>query len=113
MSDYNHFTLIGRLAEDIDVRLTVDKSEYALWKIIINEPYKDAEGRELSTFLSGTWYPKKIDIVKKYPKGTPVLISGKLVTKEEFYSDGGKKYTPVLRAEHISKLPQTKNKEAI
>lgn len=111
MSEFNNFRLLGRLAEDVELYLDVNKKQFASWNLIVNEPFKDQKGNPVSLYLSGVWYPRDVDIIKAYTKGSPVLIKGHVSIKNEKYSDGGNKYTPVLCADSILFLPQKKNEK--
>lgn len=111
MSEFNNFNLIGRLAENLEVYLDGNKKEFASWRLIINEPFKNSKNENISTYVSGVWYPKDIHVIKKYKKGCPVLVRGHIGIKKEKYSDGGNKYTPVLCADGILFLPKTQKEE--
>jgi single-strand DNA-binding protein len=101
----NTVTLIGNLAEDLELRFTGGNVAMANVTIAVNRRrYKDGEWvSELDGFFRGTlWREQAENAAQSLHKGDRVMISGTLEQRSWEANDGQKRYAIEVRIDDIA-----------
>lgn len=95
--DFNHFTAIGRLGKDPEIRFMTDGKAVANFSIACGESWTDkttGEKKEKMEWIPIVIWGKLAEVAGKYlKKGSRVLIAGKLQTRVWEDKEGAKRST--------------------
>jgi single-strand DNA-binding protein len=111
MKSLNRVTLLGRLAGDVELHQTKNKSSLASFAVVTNRNSIDAEGVkvEIADFHRVVAFSKLADICSQYLfKGSAVLVEGKLVNKSFDNKDGVKQFRTEILLDYLNILPSSK-----
>lgn len=93
----NFTTVQGRLVADPELKTTTSGVSVANFRVAWSEKYKEVETK---LFLNCTAWRSTADFVCKYfSKGKPIVVEGKLYTKEYNDRDGNKRTSTELTVE--------------
>lgn len=84
MSTLNQVTLMGNVTRDIEIRYTPNGTAVGNIGLAMNRKWKDQANnlREEVTFVDLQVWGKSAEFVQKhFPKGTPMLVCGRLKTE--------------------------------
>lgn len=77
----NSFTGIGRIVNDLEVKMTQGNKAYCKFAIAVNRKFKNKEGKYDADFIDCIVWEQRADFLNKYAgKGSMVAISGELQT---------------------------------
>lgn len=97
----NKVLLIGRIANDIELRTTQSGMSVASYRLAVNRR-KSANGQQEADFFSCIAWDKGAEFAAKYlTKGMKIAIAGHLQTRSWDAQDGSKRYvTEIVVDEH-------------
>ena len=93
----NKVILTGRIASDIELKVTPSEVNVCSFRVAVNRRFKNAEGQYEADFISCVAWRGQADFISKYfNKGDPIEIVGSIQTRT-YEKDGNKVYiTEVL-----------------
>ena len=96
---------IGRIATDIESKVTQSGISWATFKIAVNRRFKNAEGKRDADFLPVVAWRQTADYVKQYGhKGDRVAVCGSVQVRSYDAQDGQKRYVTEINADEIELL---------
>ena len=99
----NSVILIGRVANDIEVRYTASQMAVAIFAVAVDRPVKDGEKK--ADFPRVTVFGKQAENCERYTrKGLKIGIQGRLQTGSYKGKDGHTVYTTDVIAERVEFL---------
>lgn len=111
----NKVILLGRLANDPDVRFTQSGKQVTSFKLAVNRP-KNKDGESQADFIPIVLWGKTAEVAGNYlAKGHRLLVEGRLQTRNYEADDGTKRYvTEVIGSsiEFIEKKEQSQPSQA-
>ncbi len=110
----NRVTVSGNLTRDAQVRVTPNGVSVASLSIATTESWKDASGewQERTHFVDITLWREMADSVSSLTKGTPVLVTGRVVTDSWTDKDGSKRNAVKIEADRLEVLVRPVKAEA-
>jgi single-strand DNA-binding protein len=107
-------TVSGNLTRDAQVRVTPNGVSVASLSIATTESWKDANGewQERTHFVDITLWREMADAVSSLTKGTPVLVTGRVVTDSWTDKDGSKRNAVKIEADRLEVLVRPIKTEA-
>jgi single-strand DNA-binding protein len=98
----NRVALLGRLTKDIDLRYTESQTAVGNFTLAVRKRLKNADGEYDSDFINCVCWKETAETMNKYlKKGDPVLIEGRINTRNYEDKDGNKHYITEVAVEHI------------
>lgn len=98
MININSVVLVGRLANDIELRKTESNKSVTRFTVAIDEGYGDNKS---TNFISCTAWQQSADFMSKYAKkGDYVSVNGHIKTGS-YDKNGGKVYTTDIMADRV------------
>jgi single-strand DNA-binding protein len=109
----NRVTVSGNLTRDAQVRVTPNGVSVASLSIATTESWKDANGewQERTHFVDITLWRDMADAVSSLTKGTPVLVTGRVVTDSWTDKDGSKRNAVKIEADRLEVLVRVSKSE--
>lgn len=105
MNGLNKVIIAGNLPRDPDVRYTVNKRAWARFSVAVNYRYRDQSGefKDGVDYVPVAVWGNQAEACGKYlKKGSPVLIEGRISTRNYDAKDGsGKRYVTEVNAEKV------------
>lgn len=96
---------IGRIATDIDSRVTQNGISWATFKVAVNRRFKNAEGKREADFLPVVAWRQAADYVRQYGhKGDRIAVCGTVQMRSYDAQDGSKHYVTEINADEIELL---------
>jgi single-strand DNA-binding protein len=110
----NRVTVSGNLTRDAQVRVTPNGVSVASLSIATTESWKDASGewQERTHFVDITLWREMADAVSHLTKGTPVLVTGRVVTDSWTDKDGSKRNAVKIEADRLEVLVRASKPDA-
>jgi len=110
MRSLNRVQLLGRLGDSPEIRKTGNDTSVANFSLATSEKYtKDGEVQEKTQWHRVVAWGKLAEIAGEYAeKGSPVLVEGKLETRQYEDKEGVTRYTTEVIASEIILLPNGK-----
>jgi single-strand DNA-binding protein len=108
----NKVVLLGRLTKDIEVRYTESGTAVGNLTLAVKRRIKNTDGEYESDFINCVCWKETAETMNKYlKKGDPVLVEGRIQTRNFEDKDGNKRYATEVVIEHMdfvsSKKEQT------
>ena len=100
----NRATLMGNLGNDADLRYTQGGQAYLRMRLATEESYQDKDGvwQQRAEWHSVVVWGRKAEVsANRCRKGRPVLVSGRLRTREWTTKEGESRTTTELVAQYI------------
>src|SRR3989304_1757679 len=104
MASLNKVFLIGNLTKPPELRYTPSGTAVADLRLAVNRNYttQSGEKREDTPSLAGVVWAKRAESCGEYlDKGSPILVEGRLQTREWEAKDGGKRTVIEVVAERV------------
>ena len=104
MASLNKVFLIGNLTRPPELRYTPSGTAVADVRLAVNRSYttQSGEKREATCFLTVVVWGKQAESCGEYlDKGSPILVEGRLQTREWEAKDGGKRTVIEVVAERV------------
>jgi single-strand DNA-binding protein len=104
MASLNKVFLIGNLTKPPELRYTPSGTAVADLRLAVNRNYttQGGEKREETCFLTVVVWGKQAESCGEYlDKGSPILVEGRLQTREWEAKDGGKRTVMEVVAERV------------
>src|SRR2546428_5168017 len=104
MASLNRVFLIGNLTKPPELRYTPSGTAVADLRLAVNRNYttQGGEKREETCFLTVVVWGKQAESCGEYlDKGSPILVEGRLQTRESEAKDGGKRTVIEVVAEPV------------
>jgi single-strand DNA-binding protein len=104
MASLNKVFLIGNLTKQPELRYTPSGTAVADLRLAVNRNYttQGGEKREETCFLTVVVWGKQAESCGEYlDKGSPILVEGRLQTREWEAKDGGKRTVIEVVAERV------------
>ncbi len=90
----NQVQIVGRVGNDLELKLTQKEAKYCRFSIAYNDVYKNAKKETIVNthwFTAIAWGDLAARLVDRVSKGDEVMICGKLQTHEYTTSEGEKR----------------------
>jgi single-strand DNA-binding protein len=102
----NRVTVSGNLTRDAQIRVTPNGVSVASLSVATTESWKDTDGewQERTHFVDITLWREMADAVSNLIKGTPVLVTGRVVTDSWTDKDGSKRNAVKIEADRLEVL---------
>lgn len=106
MASLNRVILMGNLCADPELRYTPKGTAVANLRLAVNRKYTvNGEKRDEVLFIGAVAWAKTAEVVKEYlKKGAPVLIEGRLQSRDWEDKQGGKRTTIEVMVENVQFL---------
>lgn len=104
MGNLNKVILLGNLTRDPELRRTPGGIAVCNIRLAVNRFYKSQEGenKKEACFINVVTWSKQAELCHQYlHKGSPLLVEGRLSSKQWEGSDGQKKTSTEVIASHI------------
>jgi len=114
MKSINKVMLLGNLTKDPEKRAIQGGSSVTTFSMATNRKWKNNSGemQEEVQFHNIVAWGKLADVVAEYcSKGQPIIIEGRIVTRNYEAKDGTKRYVTEIVASEVNLLPSGKQKE--
>ncbi len=86
---YNYIMLIGRIANDIELKATETKKSVINLVLAVSRPFKNQEGLYETDFIRVTLWEQVAEITSEYcKKGSMVAVKGRVGTRKETLESG-------------------------
>src|SRR6266571_4657677 len=111
MASLNKVFLIGNLTKPPELRYTPSGTAVADLRLAVNRNYttQGGEKREETCFLTVVVWGKQAESCGEYlDKGSPILVEGRLQTREWEAKDGGKRNVVEVVAERVQFMGRSK-----
>ena len=112
MTPKNHAQVIGHVGSDPKIITSPNGTKIANLSIATTEKYKNANGDrvESTEWHSIIAFGVRAELIEKYVnKGSQILVSGKLQTRDYLDKDGKKTYRTEIICNELMFLDKTKN----
>jgi len=116
----NRVTLVGRLTRDPELRYIPSGAAVISFRIAVNRRYKAQSGewKDDTTFVDVVaWQALAERLNESLKKGSPVLVEGRLASRQWETQDGQKRSTVEVRAiavQHLERMgPEGKEAEEV
>lgn len=104
----NTITLLGRIANDLEVKMTQNGKAFCRFALAVNRKYKNKEGKYDADFIDCIVWEQRADFLQKYAgKGSLIAINGELQTSISEKNGTKTKYYQV----NVSDVQLIANKE--
>ena len=97
----NNVVLMGRLAADPELKATNNGKEVTNFRIAVNKPYQKGKDREADFFDVVAWGKTAAFVCQYFQKGKPIVITGRLQTRQYEASDGSNRKVVEVVAESV------------
>lgn len=84
----NNVVLMGRLVADPELKNTNTGKEVTSFRIAVDKPYQKGQDREADFFDIVAWGKTAAFVCQYFQKGKPIIITGRLQTRQYKASDG-------------------------
>ena len=107
----NHFTGIGRLARDPNVKYTQSGKAYASFTLAIDRR-RSADGKQQADFISCVAWEKLAEVISQYvSKGQKIAVEGRIQTRS-YEKDGTKRYVTEVVVQSMEFCESRRNNSA-
>ena len=107
---FNRVIMIGRLANDPELRYTQAGVAVAQFRIAVDRPYKNQDGsRDADFFPVVTWRKLAESCAYNLSKGRLVAIEGRLQNRSYTRQDGSKDWVTEIQASNVRFLDYPKD----
>lgn len=97
----NHITIMGRLTRDPELRRTGSGTSVANFTVAVDRDFAAGDGEKKTDFINCVAWRQTADFVSKYfNKGSMIVVDGRLEMREWTASDGSKRVSAEINAEH-------------
>ena len=107
MVDLNYIILVGRLTRDPELRYTPSGTAVTTLPLAVSRQYTlpSGERREEVCYINVVVWDKQAQFCEKYlGRGRPVLVEGRLTSREYETQDGQKRRVIEVRARRVQQL---------
>lgn len=109
----NKVVLIGRIANDIEVRYTTTQKVVAMFSLAVNREFKNQKGEYEADFFNIVMWGKPAELAgNTLKKGSKIAIEGRIQNRSYEAKDGTKRYITEIIAngfEYLEKREQPKD----
>ena len=99
---YNYFILIGRVARDVEIRMTSDGRHVLNVTIAVQRPFRNSNGDYETDFFTITLWESMAEVAaENFKKGSTIGIKGRLSQKKVTLDNGVAVNTAELVGERI------------
>ena len=106
----NKVVLLGRLTKDIELRYTEQQVAVGNLTLAVKRRIKNTNGEYESDFINCVCWKETAETMNKYlKKGDPVLVEGRIQTRNFEDKDGNKRYTTEVVIEHMDFVSSKKS----
>ena len=101
----NHYTAVGNLVRDPEVRMTTSGIPVATMRVAISTSRKNQNGEYQTLYMNVTAWRNVADRCRQYMhKGDTVIISGELQPREYTTRDGSKRNETEMNASDVVQI---------
>ena len=114
MASLNKIILVGNLGKDVEVKEINSETKVLNMTLAVSEKWRDKDGndQERTDWFTVDYFSKS-DALKDYlKKGTPVLVEGRMVSRDYDDKDGNKRTAWSVRVERLQLLGSKKENGA-
>jgi len=99
----NKVLLVGRLAQDPDLRYTPNGIAVARFSVAVERPYKKQDGTRETDFIDVVTWRQRAEFASNYfSKGKMILVEGRLQVRSFVGQDGVKRRVAEVQADNLS-----------
>ena len=111
MININHFTLVGRLVRDVELRKTNSNTSVCSFTVACDRRFKSQQpGAQDADFISCIAWRQSADFLAKYgSKGAIVSVEGRIQTRNYDNAQGQKVYVTEVVADSVQLISGSKN----
>lgn len=107
----NKVQLTGRIANDLDVRVTQNNRKTCRFGLAVRRTKKDNEGNYQVDYINIQCWEQKVDFLSTYAKkGTLIGVSGSVMTSSYVNKEGQKVHDTFVLADQVEILSQPQEK---
>ena len=89
----NQLNLYGRMAADPEIRVTESEKTVATFRIAVNRPFKNKEGKYDADFFPCVAFGKSAEFIgNNFQKGDRILLYNARLQNRSYEKDGQKRY---------------------
>lgn len=97
----NHIVIMGRLTKDPELRYTQSSTPVASFTVAVDRDFKGQDGSRSTDFIDCVAWRAGAEFVDKYfRKGSMIVVSGSLQSRQWQDLDGNKRTSWEINAEH-------------
>lgn len=106
MASLNRIILVGNLGKDAEVREINSETKVLNMTLAVSERWRDKDGndQERTDWFTVDYFTKSDALKDCLKKGTPVLVEGKMISREYEDKDGNKRTAWSVRVERLQLL---------
>ena len=109
----NNTVLVGRLADNAELRYTPNKQAVATFKLAVNRPFKNQNGEREADFINCViWRQQAENLANWAKKGALIGITGRIQTRSYENQQGQRVYVTEVVSETFQLLESRKDREA-
>lgn len=110
----NEVILIGRLAQDPDLRTTTNGTSVVKFTVAVSRPYNSQKEKQKPDFINCVAWQKLAENIGKYGfKGMLVAVKGRIQNRSYDDQNGNKKYVTEVLANSIMFLSKKKEETEV
>lgn len=102
MSNFNNVTLMGRIANDLELTKTKNDKDVLNFTVAVNDGY--GENESVNFFNCVAWNKTAVSLAGNKKKGELILVNGKLST-DQYEKDGQKRTVTKVIAFNVVFMP--------
>lgn len=109
----NSTCLVGRMADDAELRYTPNNQAVAAFRLAVNRNFKGQDGKREADFINCvTWRQQAENLANWAKKGALIGITGRIQTRSYENQQGQRVYVTEVVAENFQLLESRKDREA-
>lgn len=110
----NEVVLVGRLAQDPDLRTTFSGTSVANFTVAVSRPYNSQKEKQETDFIHCVTWQKSAENLGKYGfKGMMIAVKGRIQNRNYDDQNGNKKYVTEVLADSIMFLSKKKEETEV
>ena len=95
----NHITIMGNLVKDPELRTTASGVKVASLRVAVSRDFSKEKATDFFDVVA--WRATAEFVTRNFTKGKPILVDGKLLTRDWEDKDGNKRRAYEIHAENV------------
>ena len=95
----NHITIMGNLVKDPELRTTASGVKVASLRVAVSRDFSKEKATDFFDVVA--WRATAEFVTRNFAKGKPILVDGKLLTRDWEDKDGNKRRAYEIHAENV------------
>ena len=98
----NKAILIGRITKELELKQTASQIPYIQFTLAVDRKFKDANGNKQTDFISCVAWRQTATFINQYfHKGSKILVSGEIQTRNYDDKNGNKVYVTEVLVDEV------------